>query len=96
MKKVDNYLVFLRTNRQKASDLFRNIQKNLLDNSGLSVSMEKIKKILFLLPNAYAYTRDRGDHTDIRLSLPYGQVCVDKRASDLKKSMEEFIQTAIK
>jgi hypothetical protein len=77
--------LFLRTNRQRSSDLFRNIQKNLLDNCGLTVPMEKIKKILFLLPTAYAYTRDRGEFTDIRLSLPYGKVCIDKRASDLKR-----------
>ena len=89
LKKVDSYLLFLRSNRSKNSDLFKSIQKNLLDNYGMMIEIESIWKILFLMPKAYNCTRDKGNFTDARLSLPLGSVDLVKRIQDLKAAIIE-------
>lgn len=96
LKKVDSYLLFLRSNRSKNSDLFKSIQKNLLDNYGMMIEIESIWKILFLMPKAYNCTRDKGNFTDARLSLPLGSVDLVKRIQDLKAAIIEYIEKAKK
>lgn len=91
MKRVDSYLLFLKIHRSKSNDLFSSIQKNLNDNYGMLMGIDSIRKILFLLPKAYNCTRDRGNISDIRLSLPPDSSDLDKRTSQLKKAIEEFV-----
>lgn len=94
MKKIDSYLLFLRSNRSKANDLFTSIQKNLNDNYGLMVRLDNIWKILYLLPQTYNLVKEKGSLTDFRISLPTGPADLEKRADNLKTAILEYVEKA--
>lgn len=57
--KLDEYLAFIKIYRNyRRGDFFKNIKRNILSSSKLTIEMEQFRQILTIDPQMYVYSRE--------------------------------------